>query len=86
MESFVQKFENASHRFYNIMHQLVGNYVDALDGCIKSSHVDTKAIQNGASIFLTSRIVPYAEIGASLSTIAVLVYCCGRGSCFVVCF
>jgi hypothetical protein len=29
--------------------------------------------------------MPYAEIGASLSTIAVLVYCCG-GVVFVVCF
>ena len=29
--------------------------------------------------------MPYAEIGASLSTIAILVYCCG-GGCFVCCF
>ena len=32
-----------------------------------------------------TRIMPYAEIGASLSTIAVLVYCCG-GVVFVVLF
>ena len=28
--------------------------------------------------------MPYAEIGASLSTIAVLVYCCGGVVCVVV--